>query len=51
MLIQGLFWLENNQTENQSKIAETIYTPLSNRSILTCSSCVLQLLEISVLGK
>jgi hypothetical protein len=34
---QGWFWLENKITENQWKIAETIYTPFSNGIFLTCS--------------
>jgi hypothetical protein len=39
MLIQVRFWLENKITENQRKIAETIYTPFSTSLYLTCSDC------------
>ena len=47
-IFQKWFWLENKITENQWKIAETIYIPsFQNGPFLTCSDCVQQLSAIS----
>jgi hypothetical protein len=42
---KGWFWLENKLTENQWKIAETIYTPLQIGHFFSCSDHILQLLD------
>jgi len=40
-----MIWLENEITEINEKLSETIYTPFQNGRFLTCSDCIQQLSE------